>query len=388
MHLRLTSAGLGSVLLLASNGVFADASQTVDYVSIRPGIHKMKKTPPHGEALPLDGPIVRVFSKDGKKYHFVGNINERLKFKVDVKGACKKKRRLRKARISAGSGNQEFPVNRDNKTFASNWKTLLAKVPYAKPNISLSPAAACNHELQKRLAQGKSRQSIMANGFVVSYPNAYRVTFALECSNRKVGFSDPFKSTSTKVTGWLSCEPSPHAGDPKKGKPANKPTPPRAPPPPQRTKPEPKRVPTPFFKSAALKATPKVSKGKCPAWITFEGKFKVNKSGEMSYSFVGDNGYKSETKSIKFSNAGEKTVYRKRRITAPTVSPGSLSAGGPAKIPVHKGWVAMKFSYPTKKGKPRVHGKTKKIAFEVDCNKPPQRVPSPSRPSGPSNFRR
>ena len=74
-----------SVLLFGSLGLVCTAS--ADTVTTHePGTYKMTEFDNTDENIPLNGPIIHVFSKDGNRYTSISNDNENLKHASVVGG--------------------------------------------------------------------------------------------------------------------------------------------------------------------------------------------------------------------------------------------------------------------------------------------------------------
>lgn len=120
-----------------------------------------------GDRYALDGPTIRVFSSNGKRYHFVGNDNENLGFRMRVRAQCALGWKGRTAR--AGIGDQRVEVEADNR-----WRNVAVEIPYTQPSMPRTPVQACNREIDKRMSQGLSRNELISEGFVVRYDTPTR----------------------------------------------------------------------------------------------------------------------------------------------------------------------------------------------------------------------
>jgi hypothetical protein len=318
----------------------------------------MSKFGSSGENIPLNGPVIHVFSKDGKKYTTISNDNKNLKHASKVGGICGR-RSQKFSGASVRVAGTEHSVGGTG-SHAMKDHTESFQFAFTLPDIARKPAAACNFELDKRVAQGnKSRGYWMKRGFVVRYDNAYEATFAASCSG---GLSrGDFQSKKIKTPVWIACAATDVTSQ---SKPDSKPA--RAAK--SRARPMPLKV------TAKLAATKQgtIYAPKCPVTIRYTGSIWVSKpKTTVRYQIVGS-GWKSPERKITIAKTGSQEItgwtqyYREKesdrnRLTA--------STGGTAQ-PDANGTVRLKVKY---------QGGTtqsKAIPYKVFCN---AQAPKPSR---------
>jgi hypothetical protein len=297
----------------------------------KPGTYKMSKFAKSGENIPLNGPVIHVFSKSKKKYDTIANDNGNLKHASVVGGICgRRSHDFGSASVKVGgtshsvSGTGDHVLKNHTESF---------QFPFTLPNISRKPAAACNFELDKRVAQGnKSREYWMNRGFVVRYENAYEATFTASCSGG-VARGD-FGAKKIKTPVWITCAPTKTASQSKPDKPKRAPK--------SRARPMPLKV------KATLEANQKgvIYAQKCPVAVRYTGSIWVSKpKTTISYQIVGS-GWTSPERKITFQKMGKQQItgwtqrYREKKGNR-----GSLAAPGGAKQPDAKGSVRLKVKY-------------------------------------------
>ena len=346
------------------------------FVAVRPAVaddilvvhraatHKMKPFFKSGDMIPIDGPVIRVFSKTGKQYDAIANDNENLKYTAEVGVACGSGKKMSLASLEIAGASKS--VYEGRKRSIDN-RTVLVEFPFTLPDIPRTPVAACNHELDRRMAMtGKSRAYLLSHGFVVTYENAYTSRFTVACS-RPLGKGHlEVSKLPSKV--WIACLPvglSPKPA-PKGGKKSGKPDKPGGGPTPKPRK--------PLFKvRASIAAHPQVLYAKsCPAKIRFSGKIEAVGRGKVFYRFEGK-GWRSPNFSMDFTSSGSrKTVDWTQRFDPPPPASTRLALPGTKKGPDHQGWAAIRILAPANQA-----GLSKKVDYKVFCNSaPPARMPA------------
>lgn len=329
---------------------------TVDYVRVKVGTHKMAKGP-SGQLVPLNGPVIHVYSKDGKKYDFADDF-QKLHFTLQVKGACKVARKLRAASLRVGTYRKGLKVNRKNRTFASSWKTVSLTAPYMKPG-GTDPVRLCNDYLDKQaVVKKKSKASLMADGFVIRRDSGYGAQFELTCK----GTFTESDSSNVSYPVWISCEPL------KQGK--------KNVPPARAAKSRARAMP--LFRRASLATQQTRYGGPCPTWVAFHGAITAGRAGTLRYRFETETetGFRTGWQEVRFDRPGTKKVSWKRLVKTPEPPSGdrlTLKAAGD-RIPIFKGWTVLRVSEPPAGGGkvPTFH-QSKKATFTVDCNPAPAR---------------
>ena len=312
-----------------------------------------------GDRYALDGPTIRVFSSDGTRYHFVGNDNENLTFRMRVRAQCALGWQGRTATARIGGETLEFKTDR-------LFRSIKLEVPYASPDIPRTPVAACNREIDKRVSQGYSREELLSKGFVVPYRNAYHGRLDLSCSEiKRVGRSDlESHRVDVPLSVYVSCEASALAGEPE---PPKEPTP----------RPRPAEVPGDVVTDVTLTADPSEFKGRCPRKVHFHGTITATEPTRVEYVFLGEEGFRTSKYELVFDRPGTRKVYWSRTI-APEADPSDLALrGGQKRYPVTEGYLKLFVGRPSDQDAPgsKVYGTSEPAEFRIDCNPSPEPRP-------------
>ncbi len=357
-----TRAVYAAAFSLWSVSVFVGvrSAQASDILVIhRPAVHKMTPYYKSGDLIPLNGPVIRVFSKTGKQYDAIANDNQNLKYAVEVGAACGSGKKLTMASVAVDGTSKSIYEGR--KRSLDN-RTVVLDIPFTIPDMPRSPVAACNHELDRRVAQfGTSRESLMQRGFVVTYDNAFTSKFTVACS-RPLG-KGHLEVSELKTKVWIACEPVGLKGKPAgTGGGAGKPNTPNSKPAPRPRKPKVK---------ARIEAHPAVLHAKsCPATIRFSGKIFAMGATSVTYRIEGS-GWRSPVRRMTFKKAGSQDIVGwTKRFAAPKRDLNKLAAPGGKKTPDYQGWAAIRILEPRDQA-----GLSKKVTYKVFCNAaPPVRV--------------
>jgi len=319
-----------------------------------PGYYKMSKYKNTGESIPLNGPVIHVFSNDGKKYTSIANDNEKLDHASRVGGICdKRSQKFKSASVTVAGESHSVSGTGDH---AMTTHTESFEFPFTLPSISRSPAAACNHELDKRVASGnKSKNYWMSRGFVVKYENAYEAKFTASCSGG-ISHGD-FVSKTIETPVWIACA----ATDPASGsKPNSEPNPPRQP---DRSR----ARPMPLKVVAKLEADNPgtIYSKECPARVKYTGSIYVSKPNtEVTYQIAGSD-WDSPERTITIAKPGFQDItswtqyYREKEADIGRLAASSSDS---SKTPDSKGRVRLT----VKSGKTTV--RSDPIPYEVYCN--------------------
>jgi hypothetical protein len=368
------------LLMMVAAPVLAQVEQIV----ASSGVYKLE-TNDFGDAVPVgSAPVIEVFSSDGQRYGFVGNDNESLPFLMKVGGRCAARWRLYSARawidVEDGNGTAKIiPVNGGHRTLDEH--NVVVACPYTVPDIPRTPVEACNFELDKRAAQGQSRDNLLIAGFVVRYDNAYTGRFQLACTeDRLIGFEDiQDRAISTQLPVYIKCMGTKQGKPAGGGKPAEpKLEPQRVKPEPQRVKPQPQRVQgpqvrmkLPMITSMTLAAEPASYKGACPRRIAFRGKVTVDRPVKLEYRFEADDGWTSDKYTLEFGGPGTKSVFWARTMDALPAQGGFAAPGAPKTLPVRNGWMQLRVGLADEEPGRTVGTRTsEKAEFTLDCNPP------------------
>ncbi len=264
-------------------------------VNVSKATHKMSKYKNSGDLYPIKGPVIKVYSRDKKKYDSIANDNENMTFLFNVSASCNKKINTFKLLINGASKNVKHTSDKGRKV---KKRIEEIKAPFTLPKISRSPAQACMKEIEKRVAtSNKSKAAWMKSGFVVRYDNAYEGMVNGTCSS-KLGFED-YESKKASMPVWIICQAVKGGQTPKKNTGTKK----------SGGKKTEKKAKAQKLK-IALSVTPKTSE-KCPTSIKFNGKITASKPGKVKYRIIAKDGEKrwiTPVKILKFDKAGSKRI--------------------------------------------------------------------------------
>ncbi|MCP4272608.1 MAG: hypothetical protein GY781_11670 [Gammaproteobacteria bacterium] len=289
-----------SIIMLSLFSIFFGSFGQVQasaklHVHVNKATHKMVKHKASGDIYPMQGPVIRVYSKGNNKYDSIANDNENLSFLVSVYANCNKTITSFSLKINDESKNVKHTSSNGEKV---KKRTEIIKTPFTLPKISRTPVKACMNELDKRVALGnKSKADWMKSGFVVKYENAYEASVTGTCSS-KLGKAD-FEVDREQLPVWIICEPIKETRKPKKNTGPSQGSPiPRG------------REAKKQNLKLALTASPKIIES-CPGQIKFNGKITSTKAADIKYQIVGqDSGaiWKTPVKTITFKKPGTKSI--------------------------------------------------------------------------------
>ncbi len=311
------------VLFLLASGLPAHANQVEDV--------KLEETSLR--------PVVEVYSSDGERWDkFVQGKS--APFRVKAYSECKyplhgdNEDKLTKAyegKLSLG-GFSLSNVDPSGKSWRFwLWATINGQATYVGGGKT-DPVEVCNAELDKRLATqgGVSKYEILAKGFDLVYPAAYRASFTLTCNPTGLGFID-YRTVTADISARIKCLASPKAA-------AKIPKP----------KPKPKKVDLALpIKGVKLKLDPDYHQGQCPVSIRLDATVDLNYPAEVKYQYIGDKGFKTPVFTLPKKAKGGAWNLKpwKRSIERPSRQ-GMLSAGPGKKPYFHAGWMKVKILSP------------------------------------------
>ena len=316
-----------------------------------PGTYKMSKFAASGENIPLNGPVIHVFSSDGKKYTAIANDNENLKHASKVGAICEKRSHDVKSASVSVAGTSHAASGTGKHSMKSHTESF--SFPFTTPDIPRTPVAACNHELDKRVAQSnKSRNYYLDRGFVVKYENAYEAKFTAMCSGGLSQGKIMSKTIQTPV--WIACKSTSNSGGSRPNKPPAEPVVFQA-------------VEMPLKVSAKLVADKpgKIYASKCPAAVRYTGSINVSRPNtKVTYQIAGSD-WESPKRTKTFTKAGSNAVTgwtQTYRVKEADIGRIASSPSAAQKAPDAKGTVRLYVSFDG--GKTR----SKAIGYEVYCN--------------------
>lgn len=337
------------ILFLFVPVLYAAPAHADGHITHQPGPYKMSKFKNTGENIPLNGPVIHVFSGNGKNYTAIANDNQNLTHTSTIGGLCgRRSQDFTAAALIVGGKSKAVS---GTGSYAMKTHTESVKFPFMLPDIARSPVAACNFELDKRTAQGnKSREYWMGRGFVVKYENAYDAKFTASCGG--VASRGDFKSKTIQTPVWIACAPVGNDARPDKN--------------PARMAPSRAR-PVPLKVSATLEATEQgtIYAPECPRRITYSGSIWVSRPGtKVTYQIIGSN-WDSPERAMTFKTAGRQNItswtqhYREKKQGTGRLAAASTPAD---KQPDASGIVRLKVRYDG--------GSTQSdaISYKVFCN--------------------
>jgi len=327
-------AFLANVIAMAAfmSTAYADGVANHD-----PGPYKMTKFGGSGENIPSNGPVIHVFSKDGKSYTTISNDNENLNFTSSVGAICSaQSQKVESASVEVAgtthdvSGTGGHAMNKHVESF---------QFPFTLPNIARDPAAACNFELDKRVSKSnKSRDYWMQKGFVVKYENAYEARFWTSCAGGLARGSVESKTIKTPV--WIACAATDAGSEPR----------------PDTSGEKPKRMPASRARPMPLKVTAKLEANqqgtiyasKCPVAVRYTGSIYASKPGTTVTYQISGTGWETPERKMTFNEAGSQEITGwTQRYRESESSPGRIS-NAPAdasKKPDASGTVRLNVKY-------------------------------------------
>lgn len=329
----------------------ADSASAAGVTKHEPGTYKMSKFAGSGENIPLNGPVIHVFSSDGKKYSAIANDNENLKHASTVGAICEKRSHDVKSASVNVAGTSHSASGAGDHSMKSHTESF--SFPFTIPDMPRTPVAACNYELDKRVAQSdKSRNYYLSRGFVVKYQNAYEAKFTAMCSG---GLSKgKIMSKTIKTPVWIACDPTSNSGGSRPNKPPAK----------QMVF---KAVEIPLKVSAKLVADKpgKIYASKCPATVKYTGSINVSRPNtEVTYQIAGSD-WKSPKRTKIFAKAGDNDVTswtQYYRVKEADIGRIASTPSDSRKGPDAKGTVRLYVGFDG--GETR----SKAIAYEIYCN--------------------
>lgn len=226
---------------------------------------------------------------------------------------------------------------------------------------------ACNSELDRRVAQGTPRMTLLNSGFTTSLPHPF--TFRAHCG--KDNSKTDFVADSVVLLHNLNikCDPIPQG--------------------PQALAPAPSAPPSgPATLGVAfmvtkieLTAAPSKYTGACPVDINFEAKLTATRDGVAQVRWVDQSGAKGVVIPVQISASGHATLTHKKTLGKPATGPtlgmapqkqdiGQLSSGPGAAAGQYAGGYKLEIVSPVAPASPMA-------SYNVQCK---------SGPSGPGNI--
>ena len=402
------------------------------------GLFKMQKVTPDirvkgsgsiidpGGVIPLNGPVVHVYSMDGNRYKAVAK-DQRLQFTFRIQAAVKKRgkqTRIGYAMVQIKAGGRMIkekkfswqPTKNNSKDVFLFDRGSVKSITLEGPPGRLlnmpdgeSFATACNKRLEKESKRGyRSREQLLKEGFTIRYGRAYTASLTLFAPYRQSYWKKVDKHMPSDIhrfwkndrrDGWIHCHP--YEGP--KSDVAKRKTPKR-----QETKKAPqtpkgvKRTPAslerrarakqqqgleekPTHKPRPRKGSSKASEEKgsliesislklnnsssrirpCPNKIRVRARINVTKPGSLEYRFIGDHEFSSSWKKLNFAKPGGRSIKFVRQHDIPEKKEDK-ERGSEEIIINDTGWLAIEYRIDSD-SQSELQGQSKKTPYVSEC---------------------
>jgi hypothetical protein len=278
--------------------------------------------PKLGDALPVGGPVIRVFSEGGDRFDFVGHTNEPVHFFGLLSGACPRINKISALEFKVAQSNA--PVSHPDGRGA--WFSRIGAIDVPHSELQTFDAVrACNDKLKTLAAEtGRSKRDLVSQGFGIHYPDRIEGRAVLLCTGRNNSDSD-----TENLDLWVDCVGNPKAGEPEA--------------------PTMKAIPaklSPFITGLTYEVDRPSWVGKCPVGLKFTGSITTSRAGTVKYRTVGHDGSTSPTYTLTFGAAGTKDVGTWSETVAEPKASETLAAGPDTKGPDVAGWRRLEIVEP------------------------------------------
>lgn len=292
-------------------------------VSLKEVTYENWSKPKLGDPLPIDGPVIHVFSEGGDTFDFVGHTNQPVRFWGQLSGSCGKVYKISYVQFKVAD--TTAPVSHPSGRGA--WFSRYGSVDVPHDSLQFFDAVrACNDQLKTLAAEtGRSRRDLIAGGFGIHFPDRIEALGSLVCTGNVKGDSD-----TTKLDLWVDCVGNPKSAEPEK--------------------PTMKTVPaklSPFVVGLAFDVDRPNWVGKCPVSLKFTGSITTSRAGTVKYRTVAQDGSSSPTYTLTFGAAGKKAIGTWGETLAKPKASGTLAAGPETKGPDFSGWRRLEIVEPT-----------------------------------------
>jgi hypothetical protein len=345
------------VILAAMEPLAVLASENVHLSEIE---YQDWSRPKAGDALPVGGPVIRVFSKGGDRFDFVGHTNQPVRFHGLLTGACARVNKISylQFKIADTTTSVSHPGGR------GAWfsRTGVVDVPHDEL-LQFDAVRACNDKLKTLAAEtGRSRASLVAGGFGIHYPDVIEARGILMCTGRNNSDSD-----TEKLDLWVECVGNADAGEP--GVPTMKAVPAQL---------------APLISDLEYKVDRPSYVGRCPVGLKFTGSITTSRKGTVKYRSVAHDGSASPTYTLQFGSAGKKMIGVWGETLSEPDPSGTLALGAnDGAGPDYQGWRRLEIVEP--------HGfaPSPPAEYSVTCQEQPLTLQAaPSKPtSAPKRIR-
>lgn len=308
---------IGLTMMVVPTASFAGGD-----VKLQDIIYESWSKPKLGDALPVGGPVIRVYSEGADRFDFVGHTNEPVRFVGLLSGACP---RINK--ISA----LEFKVAQSNASVShpdgrGAWFSRIGEIDVPHNQMqALDAVRACNDKLKTLAAEtGRSKNDLVSEGFGIRYPDAIEGRAVLLCTGRNNSDSD-----TEKLDLWVECVGNPKSAEPET--PAMKAIPAKL---------------APFITGLTFDVDRPSWVGKCPVGLKFTGSITTSRAGTVKYRTVAQDGSSSPTYTLVFGAAGTKEIGTWGETLAEPKASDTLAAGPDSKGPDFTGWRRLEIVEP------------------------------------------
>jgi hypothetical protein len=292
-------------------------------VKLKEAVYDQWTKPKLGDPLPVGGPVIHVYSEGGDAFDFVGHTNQPVHFWGQFSGTCGRVYKISylQFQVEGVVASVSHPSSRGK--YFSRYGSV--EVPY-DALVGFDAVRACNDKLKTLAAEtGRSKRTLVADGFGIRFPNRIEGLASLQCTGRNNGDND-----TEKLDVWVEC-----VGNPKSAEP---------------DKPSMKVVPaklTPFITDLSYEVDRPSWVGKCPVGLKFTGSISTSRAGTVKYRSVGHDGSTSPTYTLTFRSAGTKSVGTWGETISEPKASATLSAGSSGEGPDASGWRRLEIVQPS-----------------------------------------
>ena len=297
----------------------------------------------YGDSLPNGGPIIHVYSENGKKYDFVGHMNEPVTFSASFSGSCGRVYKANSAQFRIGDTTEGFSVPGGRGDYIS--RSAVVHLP--KSDLGgFDAVKACNNKLNTLAAEtNKSKSALIELGFGVKYSNQFKGRGTFFCSGH-----NNVQGTNVNLDVWVNCRAKESEA---------KPVPKRA------KKLKVSKI-VPLISGMQFQVDKENYKGECPTGVIFSGSITTSRAGEVKYRTVAHDGHKSPAFTLKFNAAGTKQISKWGQTFSKPDAGGTLSAGGGSDDdPTYAGWRRLKIV------EPKGYASSTEAEYAITCQAEP-----------------
>ena len=277
--------------------------------------------PPFGDRLPVDGPVIRVYSEGNDRFKYIGHTDEPVRFLGLLSGRCGTTEEIHSLEFEVAG--QEVSLSHPDGTGAWFSRTGAVELSRTEPQ-GFHAVRECNSKL-KALAErtGRTRSELVRDGFGMRFRNWLEGRATLTCGDRKNS-----ESADARFDIWVQCGGHPGPDEP------------IAPP----GNPVPAEL-SPLVADLTFEVDNPSYVGKCPVGLRFTGSITTSRAGYVQYRSVADDGRTSPVDTLKFTGAGTQAITTWNETISDGPS-GSASAASDSNGPGFKGWRRLEIIEP------------------------------------------